>query len=109
MAETQYKPTSAGSEPKAAGGGLRGDDRQQDSLTDRRSGAQDNVTPPSPEPMKEHRTPHENAQPGADVRPITEPPDENLPEGLRREPKHPINPTQGRGGVPEHVPGPKGD
>ena len=109
MAETQYKPTSAGSEPQPTGGGMRGDDRQQKSLRDVRRGAEDNIVPPSPEPMKEHRTPHENAQPGADVRSQTEPPDESTPEGLRREPTHPVNPTQGRGGVPAHVPGPKGD
>jgi hypothetical protein len=33
--------------------------------------------------------------------------DDGVPEGLRREPKHPLNPHTGRGGVPSHVPGPK--
>jgi hypothetical protein len=55
--------------------------------------------------LGEQRTPHQDAQPGADVRtPFIEDVD-RLPAGLRRERTHPLNPTDGRGGdVPDHVP-----
>ena len=33
--------------------------------------------------------------------------DDGVPEGLKREPKHPLNPHTGRGDVPSHGPGPK--
>ncbi len=78
----------------------------QDELVDKRGGARDNVVPPPEHPLREHATPHERAQPGADVRGETEPVDEFTPEGLVRPPTDPINPTQGRGGIPEHVPSP---
>jgi len=70
-------------------------------LRDHRSGAYDAVTEagkPQPEQVKEAITPHQAAQPGADVRPdpVLEG-GEVLPEGLRRPPKGPLNPTRGRG------------
>ena len=84
-----YKPASGGSEPGTkSGGGLRGSDRQQRDLQDRRRGAYEHVVPPAPEPMKEHRTNHEDAQPGADVRSETEPPNNELPQRLRRQKKN---------------------
>jgi hypothetical protein len=103
-----YKPTSGASEPgtKPMGqeDGLQADGEQHSDLQDRRNGAFDRVTGKSPEPLKEHTTPHQAAQWGADVRPETEPSDEGVPEGLRREPKHPLNPTDGRGDKPAHLP-----
>jgi hypothetical protein len=44
---------------------------------------------------RELRTPHEDAQPGSDVRAPTVPNTDNTPEGLRRERKPPIE-----GGTP---------
>jgi hypothetical protein len=80
-----YKPTSAGSEPvQKGGGGLSGRDRQQGALQDRRGGTRDTVMAPRTQPLKEHRTEHENAQPGADVRSDTEYSSEATPERLRR-------------------------
>lgn len=102
-----YKPTSGASEPDtkpmAQEDGLQADGEQHSDLRDRRNGAFDRVTGKSPELLKEHTTPHEAAQPGADVRPESEPSDEGVPEGLRREPKHPLNPTGGRGEDAAHV------
>ena len=46
--------------------------------------------------VKDYRDPHENAQQGADVRPEPEQRKENLPEGLDRERKGPLNKTTGR-------------
>ena len=63
---------------------------------DRRQGAHDNVAPKPAHPMKEHATPHQRAQHGADVRAETEPRDDSTPEGLRRKPKGPYGPTTGR-------------
>jgi hypothetical protein len=103
-----YKPTSASSEPKHRNtGGLSGDnDHQQDSLRDTRGGARDNVVP-APEPGGvEHASEHQKRQRDADVRPQTDYVDDFTPEGLTRERKGPINPHDGRGGVPAHVPQP---
>ncbi len=111
-----YKPTSGSSDPDALPGkGLRGPDRQQDEERVQRS--QDTDGPPaSPAPVAagnvpghQHATARERAQPGADVRGPTDFDNEGTPEGLRRERAHPLNPHDGRGGVPAHVPGPKGD
>lgn len=80
-----FKPGSGGNEPqKTTGGGLHGDDRSEADLIDRRNGTYDNVVPPPKHPRREHPTPHEAAQPGADVRAETEPDDESTPERLRR-------------------------
>jgi hypothetical protein len=70
-------------------------------LRDNRSGAYDAVNEagkPQPEQVKQAVTAHQAAQPGADVRPdpVLEG-GEVLPEGLRRPPKGPLNPTRGRG------------
>lgn len=65
-------------------------------LVDRRKGAYDNVVPPSPSPLKEHRTGPEQAQPGSAVMPEADPPDESVPEGLKRDRKGPYSPTRGR-------------
>ena len=54
-------------------------------LIDRRKGTFDNVVPPPSTPRREHRTPHENAQSGADVRSETDPTDETTPKRLRRD------------------------
>lgn len=101
-----YKPTSGVSEDTSGRktDGLKDDGERHGDLQDRRSGAFDRVTEKPAHPMKEHPTPHQDAQWGADVRPETEPSDEGLPEGLRREQKHPLNPTTGRGEKPAHVP-----
>lgn len=68
---------------------------------DKRSGAYDPIDKdglPQPHQVKDRTTPHEAAQPGADVRadalPGTAP---VLPEGLVREPRPPLNPRTGRG------------
>ena len=102
-----YKKTSGASEDTSGRkrDGLKDDGEQHSDLQDRRQGAFDRVTEKPVQPEKQHITPHQAEQWGADVRPETEPSDEGVPEGLRREPTHPINPTTGRGGVPSHVPG----
>ena len=66
---------------QAKGPGLKDKQGRQSDLVDRRSGAYDSV--------------------GRS--------DDDVPEGLRRERKHPINPHTGRGGVPAHVPGGKSE
>ena len=83
-----YKRTSGSSDPDVAPGkGLRGPDKQQDEERVQRTRDTDGG-PVLPAPVA---TDHEGT-----------------PEGLRRERTHPINPQDGRGGVPPHVPGPKG-
>jgi hypothetical protein len=110
-----YKPASASSDPDVPPGkGLRGPDKQQDEERVQRT--RDTDGPPVPAapvatdhvPGREHATARERAQPGADVRGPTDSDNEGEPEGLRRERAHPLNPHDGRGGVPAHVPGPKG-
>jgi len=111
-----YKPASGSSDPDVPPGkGLRGPDKQQDEARVQRT--QDTDGPPaSPAPVATDNVPgrlntsaHERAQPGADVRAPTDVDNEGTPEGLRRERAHPLNPHDGRGGVPPHVPGPKDD
>jgi hypothetical protein len=103
-----YKPTSGASDtPNKPKDGLWADGEEHSDLQDRRHGAYDRVTGKAAQPMKEHTTPHEAAQSGADVRPVTEPSDEGEPEGLRRKRMSAANPHTGRGGVPSHVPGGK--
>jgi len=46
--------------------------------------------------VKEYRTPHEDAQWGADVHAEPEQRKETMPEGLDRERKGPLNKTTGR-------------
>ena len=91
--------------------GLRGPDKTQDHLQDARQGAHDpvgNVVTPD----TNQQTPHERAQPGADVRGEPVPAgkhaaeDDSLPEGLKRERKGPLNKSDGRGGIAGHVPNP---
>jgi hypothetical protein len=82
-------------------------DREQEDLQDARHGAYDptlNITAPD----KSHRTAHEQAQPGADVRgepvPAKLPMEEyGLPEGLKRKRQGPLDKDSGRG-VAQHVP-----
>ena len=63
-------------------------------------------------PDTNQQTPHERAQPGADVRgepvPVGKRAAEadSLPEGLKRERKGPLNKSDGRGGIAGHVPNP---
>jgi hypothetical protein len=89
--------------------GLRGPDKSQDHLRDARHGAHDPVGNLN-ELATNQQTPHERAQPGADVRGAPVPAgkaaakDESLPEGLKRERKGPLNKSDGRGGPPSHVP-----
>jgi hypothetical protein len=85
---------------RARGGGLRGQDKQQTGLRGPHGGgngpALEGGTPHRA--VQDRRTPHENAQPGADVR--SEPkvvPDVNLPEGLRRRRYGPYDRDRGRG------------
>lgn len=66
-------------------------------LVDTRKGAYDRVAPKPKDPMKEHTTEHAREQHGADVRAPTEPNDDSVPEGLKRERKGPYSPTRGRG------------
>jgi hypothetical protein len=70
-------------------------------LRDNRSGAYDPVNEagkPQPPQIQQVITPHQAAQPGADVRPdAVLQGGEALPEGLRRPPKGPLNRTRGRG------------
>ena len=104
-----YKKTSGVSEDTRGRkpDSLRGDGARHSDMQDRRAGAYDRVTKKPAQPMKEHTTPHQASQWGADVRPVTEPSDEGEPEGLRRPRMSAVNPTTGRGGVPSHVPGGK--
>jgi hypothetical protein len=78
--------------------GLQGEDKRQSALRDTRGGAYD-VTPASGrhERVEEQRTAGEDAQPGADVRSAhsTDGADD-LPEGLKRARKGPLNPSSGR-------------
>ena len=75
-----YKPGPRASDSKnLAGGGLRGRDRKQGELTDRRRGAFDKADPRSAQWF-----PDEKAQPDADVGSETGPDDEGSPERLRR-------------------------
>jgi len=82
--------------------GLRGRDSGQERLVDKREGAYDAVNAwgkRQPDQIKEVRTEHQNAQPGADVRGEPLPPapgDEDLPEGLARSPAPPLNKSSGR-------------
>jgi len=100
-----YKPGSGSSDPdKPVGDGLRGPDKQQDERRVQRNDDKD--APGSPAqaapvatdnvPGRQATTPREQAQPGADVRAPTGSDDEGLPEGLRRERQHPLNPKTGR-------------
>ena len=82
-----YKPASGSSDPDVQPGkGLRGPDKQQDEKRVQRTQDTDGpAAPPAPADFDK----------------------EGMPEGLRRERTHPLNPHDGRGGVPPHVPGPK--
>jgi hypothetical protein len=98
-----YKHGSGSSEPDLPPGrGLRGPDKQQDERRVQRGndshGDPALPAPVSPDnvPGRQQATPREQAQPGADVRAQTDSDDEGMPEGLRRERKHPLNPTTGR-------------
>jgi hypothetical protein len=64
-------------EEQAKGPGLKDEQGKQSDLVDRRHGAFDDV--------------------GRS--------DDRVPEGLKREPQHPLNPHTGRGDVPSQVPG----
>ena len=91
------------------GAGLRGPDKSQDNLRDGRHGAHDPVGNVN-ELDTNQQTPHERAQPGADVRGTPVPAgnaasqEEALPEGLKRKRKGPLNKSDGRGGTASHVP-----
>jgi hypothetical protein len=78
--------------------GLHGQDRRQGKLRDTRGGTYD---PPDPgsnaTATEEHRSPRQDKQPGADVRPDTTPSGtDTLPEGLRRRRSRPLSKTSGR-------------
>jgi hypothetical protein len=68
---------------------------------DLRDGAYDPVNDfgkPQPHQIRQAITPHQAAQPGADVRPDPVPSENDvLPERLRRAPRGPLNPRRGRG------------
>lgn len=75
----------------------RGSNEKQTDLRDTEGGTFGEVPGErSGEQVKEHRTPHEDAQWGADVRSEPEQRKETLPEGLDRERKGPLNKTTGR-------------
>jgi len=87
-------------QPPSAKAGLRGQDKQQAALRDRRGGTYDPVHDAAKPQhvVQERRTPHENAQPGADVRAEPEAvPEVDLPERLRRQPQGPYDRDKGRG------------
>jgi hypothetical protein len=73
----------------------RRDDRQ-DGRQDGRNAAHDPAAPRPPHPEQSHPTRHQAEQHGADVRPETEPSNDDTPEGLRRERMDPLSPTRGR-------------
>jgi len=109
-----YKPTSGSSDPDLPPGkGLRGPDKQQDEKRVQRTRDTDGPpAPPAPAGTdnvsgRQNTSARERAQPGADVRASTDFANEGAAGGLRRERTHPINPHDGRGAVPPHVPGPK--
>ena len=86
------------------GQGLHGPDKRQDALRDVRSGAYDKGGPGrAPHPSDGHRTEHQRAQWGADVRqgvPDTETvrtQESDLPEGLSRKRTGPLDKNTGRG------------
>jgi len=84
--------------------GLQSSSGPRSDLIDRRKGAYDNVAPKPKHPMRENRTEPQEAQPGSAVQPRTEPGDQSVPEGLRRQRKDPLNPHGGRGDVPSGKP-----
>ncbi len=76
---------------------LRGDTEKHPDRRDTQGGTLDELPGDrSGEQVKEHRTPHEDAQWGADVRAEPEQRKETMPEGLDRERKGPLNKTTGR-------------
>ena len=78
--------------------GLHGEDQRQGDLRDIQGGTFD-ANPgdhsATGKPL-EQRTPHQDAQSGADVRPDSVHSPDTLPDGLRRERKGPLNKTSGR-------------
>ena len=68
---------------------------------DIRGGAYDPVNDfgkPQPHQIRQAITPHQAAQPGADLRPDLLPSENDvLPERLRRPPQGPLSPRRGRG------------
>jgi hypothetical protein len=87
--------------------GLRGPDKSQGHLRDARQGAYDPVGN-TRIPDTNLQTAHESAQPGADVRgepaPAHSPTADDVPEGLKRERKGPLNKSDGRGEQSSHLP-----
>ena len=79
-------------------GGLHGEDKRQGDLRDTQGGTY-GISPASGNrpPVEEKRTAHQDAQPGADVRP--EPvglSEDDLPAGLKQQRKGPLNQSSGR-------------
>ena len=86
------------SKPKQRAG-LHSQDKQQGDLRDTCGGTY-GVKPKSHgarDRSMEERTAHEDAQPGADVRPDGTLVESDLPAGLQRGRKGPLNPKHGRG------------
>jgi len=77
--------------------GLRGRDQRQGDLRDVQGGTY-GVTPSSgnKRDAAEQLTAHQEAQPGADVRPEAVVREDDLPAGLKQERKGPLNPSSGR-------------
>ena len=73
-----------------------GQDKRQETLED--------VSPRGESSEGEQRTAYQDDQPGTDARAPFIQAGHTLPEGLRREPTHPLSPTRGRGDVRTHVP-----
>jgi hypothetical protein len=89
------------SKPDTPAGGLRGKDKRQGNLRDTRSGACEPGNESGkrrPTQVREERTPHQDAQPGADVRGDAVPTqrDDALPDGLDRPRQGPLNKSTGR-------------
>jgi hypothetical protein len=86
------------------GKGLHGPDKQQDGLRDVRSDAYDKGGPSrAHHPIEGHRTEHQRAQWGADVRQgvldadTVHTEESDVPEGLSRERMGPLDKNTGRG------------
>jgi hypothetical protein len=97
------KATRDSPEQNVRGDGLRGPDQQQGDLRDVDCGT---YSQPAEQGIAGERTPHQDAQPGAEVRrqPSMVQREEDLPEGLWRERKGPYDKNVGRNEPAPHLP-----
>ena len=90
-------------EHRSGVGGLSGSDKRQAALRDEDRGT---YSQPAKDGSAGERTAHQDTQPGADVRgsPLMVQPSGDLPEGLLRERKGPLDKNVGRDEVATQVP-----